>query len=120
MFTFASDLVHFLITVRSPYGRGWSPSGLMGVLLRALDVEPVKTGIDQSTILLYNRLCVVDSPTRNLFMFMLRDYVSHNKLIQYQAQYYKEMFGIHSQGTSHILPEDVLADTLNNLLLQDN
>ena len=50
-------------------------------LLRALEVEPVKTGIDKSTILLYNRLCVVDSPTRNLCIFMLRDYVSHNKLI---------------------------------------
>ena len=32
MFTFAGDLVHFLVAVRSPCGRGWSPSGLTGVL----------------------------------------------------------------------------------------
>ena len=30
------------------------------------------------------------------------------------------MFGIHTPGKSPILPEDGLADTLNNLLLQDN
>ena len=92
-------------------------------------MEPVKTGIDKSTILLYNRLCVVDSPTRNLCMFMLRDYVSNNKLIprsilqrivNMNISPITAMFGIHSQGKSHNLPEDGLADTLNNLLLQDN
>ena len=74
-------------------------------LLRALEVEPVKTGIDKSTILLYNRLCVVDSPTRNLYMFMLRKYVSHNKLIpgsilqrivNMTISPITAMFGIHS------------------------
>ena len=30
------------------------------------------------------------------------------------------MFGTHSQSKSHNLPEDGLADTLNNLLLHDN
>ena len=33
VFTFAGDLVHFLVAVRSPNGRGWSPSGLTGVLM---------------------------------------------------------------------------------------
>ena len=92
-------------------------------------MEPVKTGIDKSTILLYNRLCVVDSPTRNLCMFMLRDYVSHNKLIpgsilqrivNMNISPITAMFGTHSQSKSHNLPEDGLADTLNNILLQDN
>ena len=62
-------------------------------------------------------------------MFMSRDYVSHNKLIpgsilqrivNMNISPITAMFGIHSQGKSHILPEDGLADTLNNLLLQDN
>ena len=92
-------------------------------------MEPVKTGIDKSTILLYNRLCVVDPPTRNLCMFMLRDYVSHNKLtpgsilqrlVNMNISPITAMFDIHSQGKCYILPEDGLADTLNNLLLQEN
>ena len=60
---------------------------------------------------------------------MLRGYVSHNKLIpgsilqiiiNMNISPITSMFGIQSQCKSHILQEDGLADTLNNLLLQDN
>ena len=39
VFTFAGDLVHFLVAVRSPYGRGWSPSGLTGVVVTVVSVH---------------------------------------------------------------------------------
>ena len=53
---------------------------------------------------------------------MLCDYVSNNKLIpgsilqrivNMNISPITAMFGIHSQGKSHNLPEDGLADTLN-------
>ena len=98
-------------------------------LLRALDIESVKTCIDKSTTLLYKRLCAVDSPTCDLCIFMLCDYMSKNilisgsilqRIVKMNKSPIMSMFGIRSSDTNSIIHEDGLADTLQNLLLHDN
>ena len=98
-------------------------------LLRALDIESVKTCIDKSTTLLYKRLCAVDSPTRDLCIFMLCDYMSKNilisgsiiqRIVKMNKSPIMSMFGIRSSDKNSIIHEDGLADTLHNLLLHNN
>jgi hypothetical protein len=97
-------------------------------LLSALDVDKVKTGIDNSTLSLFNRLCSVMSPTRSLCVFMLSQYVTTRSITPGSLVGRIVKMGVcpasvmvNTRKSSHDRKDsDGVVDSLRSLLLHEN
>jgi len=101
-------------------------------LLRALDVDTIKSTINRNLPNLFSRLCAVESPTRKLCIYMIKAFVHKHDTVpgtildrikNTGISPITSMFGLNtyksisSQTNSH---SDGLVDTLKSLLLHDN
>ena len=50
-------------------------------LLRALNVPPVSERIADNTLSLFYRICQADTPTRDVVLYMLSDYIINGRLV---------------------------------------
>ena len=97
-------------------------------LLRALNIDNVKTCINNSTLSLYNRICSVVSPTRSLCVFMLSQYVASGSLIPGSLVDRVVKMGVSPSSIMVSKPKsshdrndsDGVVDSLRNLLLNEN
>ena len=97
-------------------------------LLRALDIDDIRTRTLYHTKSLFNRLCSVPSPTRNLCIYMMSQYITKGLLIPgsiidrlvksgvspIQLMYNKP------EHYKHIGKSDGVVDSLRNLLFHEH